>query len=56
MVDKLMKASSVNMVFGSYSSASDELFVKRDTTTTTVIPRTTGNTQANTAKYYEDSS
>ncbi|KAG1444228.1 hypothetical protein G6F56_010383 [Rhizopus delemar] len=46
MVDKLMKASSVDMVFGSYSSASDELFVKRDTTTTIIIPRTKGNTQA----------
>ncbi|KAI8062348.1 uncharacterized protein B0P05DRAFT_246471, partial [Gilbertella persicaria] len=55
MVDRLMKASSVDMVFGSYSSASDELFVKRDTTTTTVIPRTEGNTQGNTAKCYEDS-
>ncbi|KAI8874985.1 hypothetical protein K501DRAFT_162898, partial [Backusella circina FSU 941] len=49
MVDKLMKASSVDMVFGSYSSASNEFFVKRDTTTT-VIPRTKGNTQGNTAK------
>ncbi|KAG2206319.1 hypothetical protein INT47_007333 [Mucor saturninus] len=45
MVDKLVKASSVEMVFGSYSSASDEIFVKRDTTKTTVIPRTKGNTQ-----------
>ncbi|KAI9475992.1 MAG: hypothetical protein EXX96DRAFT_506828 [Benjaminiella poitrasii] len=45
MVDKLMKASSVGMVLGSYSSASDELFVKRDATTTTIISRTTGNTQ-----------
>ncbi|ORE01454.1 hypothetical protein BCV72DRAFT_217268, partial [Rhizopus microsporus var. microsporus] len=39
MVDKLMKASSVDMVFGSYSSTSDELFVKRDITTSTVIQR-----------------
>lgn len=52
MVDKWMKASSVDMVLNSYSSASDEPFVKRDTTTTAVIPRTTGNTQGNTAKYY----
>jgi hypothetical protein len=55
MVDKLMKASSVDMVFGSYSSSSYEPFVKRDTTRTTVIPRTAGNTQGNTAKYYENS-
>ncbi|CAO0803269.1 unnamed protein product [Mucor circinelloides] len=46
MVDKLTKNSSVDMVFGSYSSsASDELFTKRDTTTTTTAtPRTKGNT------------
>ncbi|KAG1148636.1 hypothetical protein G6F37_010583 [Rhizopus arrhizus] len=40
-----MKASSVDMVFGSYSSSSNEPFVKRDTTRTTVIPRNAGNTQ-----------
>ncbi|KAI9475650.1 MAG: hypothetical protein EXX96DRAFT_273436 [Benjaminiella poitrasii] len=42
MIDKLMKTSYVNMVFSLYSSASDELFVGHDTTSTTIIPRTTG--------------
>jgi hypothetical protein len=32
MVDKLMKASSIDMMSVSYNSASDELFVKRVTT------------------------
>ncbi|KAI9020037.1 hypothetical protein CLU79DRAFT_817658, partial [Phycomyces nitens] len=31
MRDRLMTVSSVDMVFGSYNSASDDLFVKRDT-------------------------
>ncbi|KAL0075661.1 hypothetical protein F4703DRAFT_1920233 [Phycomyces blakesleeanus] len=46
----LMKASSVDMAFGSYNSASDKLFVKCDITTTTVILGTTGNTQGNTTE------
>lgn len=44
MVDKLKKASSVDLVFGSYNSGSNEIFIKLGTITSTATPRTTRNT------------
>ncbi|KAL0077408.1 hypothetical protein J3Q64DRAFT_1825253 [Phycomyces blakesleeanus] len=50
VLKSIHRASSVDMAFGSYNSASDKLFVKCDITTTTVILGTTGNTQGNTTE------
>ncbi|KAI9484941.1 hypothetical protein BDB00DRAFT_773980 [Zychaea mexicana] len=45
MVDRLIKDSSVDMVFASYSSTSKQPFADRDRTDPIHVPKTSGNTQ-----------
>ncbi|KAL0093957.1 hypothetical protein F4703DRAFT_1964532, partial [Phycomyces blakesleeanus] len=45
MVDRLIKNSSVNTVFASYSSTSKQPFADSDKTNPIHVPKTPGNTQ-----------
>ncbi|CEG79838.1 hypothetical protein RMATCC62417_14254 [Rhizopus microsporus] len=45
MVDRLIKDSSVDMVFASYSSTSKQPFADHDRTDSIYVPKTSGNTQ-----------
>ncbi|ORX62873.1 hypothetical protein DM01DRAFT_1330986 [Hesseltinella vesiculosa] len=45
MIDRLVTDSSVDMVYASYSCASNEPFANRDHSHTIRVPRTAGNTQ-----------